>query len=328
MSDTTRERPLTAVLVVGFNGKSLVTDCLHSLKQLDYRPLLVIYVDNDSSDGSLDHVRTTFPEVVAMPSGGNLGYCGGNNAGITRALAEGAQFVLILNPDTVVCNPGFVTKLVDYMLANPSVGKVGPKVYLRDYGTVQNTILGWPSIGGSAASFLGKILPTVSPPTSETLTSPAEVPSLNGCCLLVRAEALRRVGAYDADFWGYVDEVDWDWRAELAGWKRYYVPVESIIHLQKVAGYDFASRANYFIKRNTAIWYAKNGKWLSLATWVVVTLGIAVIRTVCAPFLGRSLVQYARFAGRLTAAYTVVITDVLRGRWNRSRARCMPRSST
>lgn len=321
MNDNGKPERLVAIVVVGYNNKGLVCDCLRSLRQLEHHPTLCIYVDNDSRDGSLDAVRTEIPEAIAVPSGANLGYCGGNNVGITRALDAGAAFVLILNPDTIVCNPRFVSELVDYMVAHPEVGKVGPKVYLREYGVVQNTILSWPTIADSFFSVLGKLVPRRQTPQSEALTVATEVPSLNGCCLLVRAEALRAVGLYDARFWGYMDEVDWDWQAEQAGWKRHYVPVESIVHLQKADGYDFASRTNYYLKRNTALWYAKTGKWASMTAWMAITLAIAMVRATCAPLLGRSPLQYFRFVGALASAYAKVVSDLMHGQLYQQRIR-------
>jgi len=269
-----------------------------------------IYVDNESSDDSLAYLRDAFPEMIPLPSGGNLGYCGGNNVGITRALEEGAEYVLVLNPDTVVYDPGFITKLVDYMRAHPQVGKVGPKVYLHRAGVVQNTILFWPSIADSVASFIG----VSRTPKSADVTVPTEVPSLNGCCLLVRATAFREVGLYDAGFWGYVDEVDWDAQAERAGWKRHYVPVESIVHLQKTTGYDFCGRANYSIKRNTALWYAKNGKWLSMLVWMVVTTVVACLRLIMSPLRREPVGRHAAFVSKLVRGYIGVVGDVLGGR--------------
>lgn len=314
MSDSHDTRPLVAIVVVGHNEKPLVSDCFRSLRTIDYAPLLVVYADNESSDGSLEHVKTEFPEVIGIPSGGNLGYCGGNNVGITRALEAGARFVLILNPDTIVCNPGFITTLVDYMLVHPEVGKVGPKVYLYDRGNVQNTILEWPSIVVSFRSVLETLLRRKRTAKSALVTVPIDVESLNGCCALVRAEALRDVGLYDPGFWCYVDEVDWDWQAARAGWQRHYVPVESIVHLPRPANYDFASRANYYMKRNTALWYAKNGKWISALAWMSITLIVALGRCILAPFLGRSPIKYCRFLGKLAAAYAGVVADLVRGK--------------
>lgn len=303
-----------AVVLVGYNQKELVRDCVRSLRDIAPAPPLIIYVDNESPDASLDAVRQEFPEVIAVPSGGNLGYCGGNNVGITRALEAGADFVLILNPDTVVCNPGFIATLVDYMLGHPRVGKVGPKVYLRSHGVVQNTILEWPSVFGSVRSVVGTLLRREGTPKSASVTTPMEVDSLNGCCLLVRARALRDVGLYDASFWGYADEVDWDWQAARAGWQRHFVPVESIIHLQKTTGYDFASRANYYMKRNTALWYAKTGKWLSMVLWMAITLFMSVLRAVVAPLRGQSPATYFQFVARLAGAYGDVLVRLLSGR--------------
>lgn len=305
---------LVAAVVVGYNTRHLLGDCLQSLADMTYRPFRVVYVDNDSTDASADFVREYHPDVDLIAAGGNIGYCGGNNLGITRALEQGARFILIVNADVVVCNRDFVTALVDYMLAHPEVGKVGPKVYLRQFGTVQNTILEWPSILGSLRSILRTLLRSEAGPKSATLDVPTDVAALNGCCLLVRAESFRDVGLYDASLWGYVDEVDWDWKAARAGWKRHYVPVESIIHLQKVTGYDFAGLANYYMKRNTALWYAKNGKWLSMLVWMVVTTVVACLRLIMSPLRREPVGQHAAFVSKLVRGYIGVVGDVLGGR--------------
>jgi len=301
------------VVVVGYGGKAVTSDCLASLRGLEYRPLSVIYVDNASPDGALEHVRQHFPEVDAISSGGNVGYCGGNNVGIARALESGADHVLVLNPDTVVCNNGFVSTLVEYLTGHPTVGKVGPKVYLRRHGDVQNTVLDWPSIWGSGYSMLRTFrgLPHVQ--KSAAITVPTEVPSLNGCCFLVRAEAFRTVGMYDPAVWGYMDEVDWDRQAERVGWKRHYIPVESIIHLQKDSTNEFTNHANYYMKRNTAIWYARNGKWFSMIAWMAITLSIALVRTATAPLMGRSPRKYGEFLLRIGRAYLHILRDVVCG---------------
>lgn len=314
MSPQPDANPLVAVVVVGHNEKPLVDDCLRSLRGVEHRPLQPIYVDNDSTDGSLDHLRREFPEVIALPSGGNVGYCGGNNVGIARALEQGAEYILVLNPDTVVYDPRFITTLVHYMQARPRVGKTGPKVYLREVGVVQNTILSWPSIAGSAGSFLSSLMGVARTLKSAEVTVPTEVPSLNGCCLMVRAAAFQDVGLYDAGFWCYVDEVDWDAQAERAGWARHYVPVESIVHLQKMSGYDFCGRANYYMKRNTALWYAKNGKWLSMLVWMVVTTVVACLRLIVSPLRREPVGRHAAFVSKLVSGYIGVVGDVLGGR--------------
>lgn len=307
-----------AVVIVGYNEKHLMSACLSSWDAVDYEPVFIIYVDNTSTDGSLEYVRQSFPKVCAISSGGNLGYCGGNNAGIRRALEAGAEFVLILNPDTVVCNPRFVQSLVDYLEHHPDVGKVGPRVFLREVGKVQNTILEWPSIFGSAWSKMQPKERRDLGRNSGSIDKPVEVSVLNGCCVLVRAQALRDVGLYDEEYWCYLDEAEWDWRAEKAGWKRHFVPIDSIIHLQKESGYDFASRSNFLMKRNTAIWYLNAGKPLSLLVWVLGTTSVASVRFVAAVLTGRSPLRYAQFLGKLLVAYMAILCR-LPGRMIRGR---------
>ena len=296
---------LVAVVVVGYNELGLVADCLRSLDDLSYRPLLKIYVDNQSSDGTLETLRESFPDVVALPSGGNLGYCGGNNVGVAAALEAGAEHVLILNPDTVVHEPGFVASLVRYMEEHPRVGAAGPKVYLRAVGDVQNTVLELPSMWQRLLRPVGA--GGGSPGESRSLACPTKVPALNGCCVLLRAAAIRHVGVFDGDFWCYVDEVDWAARAARRGWESHFVPVESIVHLQKKDGYDFGTRTDFLIKRNTAAWYLKNGKPLSLLAWMAATLLTSGGRVVVAPFRGDSVVKSAAFLGKLAAAYAKIL---------------------
>jgi GT2 family glycosyltransferase len=299
---------LVAVVIVGHNEKHLVASCLSSWQGVQYEPLQLIYVDNESADGTLEFVRSQFPRVKAIHSGGNLGYCGGNNVGIRLALEAGAEFILILNPDTTVYDGSFVRSLVEYLCAHPRVGKVGPRVFLREPGEVQNTVLSWPSIGGSVIARLG------SKDGSAGMRDAGEVAVLNGCCVLIRAAAIREVGLYDEEYWCYGDEAEWDWRAEQAGWSRHFVPVDSIIHHQKIAGYDFSSRSNYLMKRNTALWFLNSGKPLALVSWIAVTTIIALGRIIAAPLRGQSLQKYSQFAIKLVRAYAEILWRLITGK--------------
>lgn len=299
---------LVAVVIVGYNHRHLLAECLPSWFRVGYTPLQIIYVDNDSSDGTLEFLRAEFPHVLAVSSGGNLGYCGGNNVGIRLALEAGAEFALILNPDTTVYNPDFLTSLVTYLRDHPHVGKAGPRVFLREPGRVQNTILSWPSICGSAIARLGH------GNQSAAMDRPTEVDVLNGCCVLVRTAAIRSVGLYDEEYFAYGDEAEWDWRAEQAGWKRHFVPVDSIVHHQKLTGYDFTSRANLLMKRNTALWFLNAGKPLSLLGWMAATTAIAIGRTFTAPLRGESALRYAEFTGTLVRTYAGICGRLITGR--------------
>lgn len=296
-----------AAVIVGYNARHLLRACLGSLLAIEHPKLLVIYVDNASTDGSLDFVKATFPSVVAIASGGNLGYCGGNNVGIEHALGLGAEFVLIQNPDTSVYNPAYVAKMVAYLKEHPTVGAAGPLVYLREPGQIQNTILNWPSIFGSISAVLsGAPVDGVGGRSAATHAA-TEVPVLNGCCFLVRSQALREVGLYDPEFWTYVEEVDWSWRAEQHGWKRHFLPIESIVHHQKKDGYERGSRTEFFMKRNTALWFLKAGRIGSMLAWMVFTLVSAALRVALALPRPQSLPVHAQFVAKLAREYATVV---------------------
>jgi N-acetylglucosaminyl-diphospho-decaprenol L-rhamnosyltransferase len=308
-TDTTAT-PKVVVIIVGYNEKHLLAGCLGSLLAIQDPSIVVVYVDNDSSDGSLDYAKVMYPSVVAISSGGNLGYCGGNNAGLEYALATGAEYVVIQNPDTVVFNCHYIAQLRAYLQNNPTVGKAGPLVYLREPGQIQNTIMDWPSILGSIGSVISRAPVDGIGGRSAITHTATEVPVLNGCCFMVRSQAVRDVGLYDPNFWCYVDEADWDWRAEQQGWKRHFVPIESIVHLQKKDGYERGSRAEFLTKRNTATWFLKAGKIGSMLVWMAYTLTFAVVRIAAAPIQGKSLAVAAAYAGKLAVAYAGILVKV------------------
>jgi hypothetical protein len=100
------------IVVLNWNGAEDTVRCLASLRRLTYPDYQVLVVDNGSTDDSVARIRQAFPEVEILETGANLGYSGGNNVGIARALEQGAAYVLVLNNDTRV-EPGFLTELVE-----------------------------------------------------------------------------------------------------------------------------------------------------------------------------------------------------------------------
>src|ERR1019366_3497405 len=112
---------MVAVVVLSWNGREDTLACLRSLAALDAPEPFVIVVDNGSSDGTADAVREAFPGVELIETGANLGFAGGNNAGITRALERGASHVLVLNND-VELDPHFVDALLEEAARRPDAG--------------------------------------------------------------------------------------------------------------------------------------------------------------------------------------------------------------
>lgn len=314
--------PKVAIVVVNYRTADLTIDCVRSLQNLRYDELDIIVVENCSGDDSAVRFLQEFPPLTRGGRGGdraprgvtypqqlrhvtllvaaeNGGYTAGNNLGIEHALASGANFILVLNPDTVVINPDFLTTLVGHMVENPNVGAVGPRVFLRESGNVQNTVLRFPWVWRRIADWFRHCLRKPAP-RSGALPIAAEV--LNGVCVLLRADCLREVGLFDERTFAYIEDVEWSYRAQRAGYSRQYLPVDSIIHLQKDTGYERGGTVDFLLKRNTLYFLLKTHHRLQAIVYTLCTLTLAGMMIAKSTFSGRAA-KNARFARRLARAY-------------------------
>src|SRR5262245_6543106 len=124
------ERPLIGIAITSFNTAALLRACLESLHGC-MLPLHVVVVDNASPDGSAAMVRRCFPEVELIALEQNLGFAAGTNVGLRALLEGGPDYLLILNPDTVV-HPGAIETLAAFLDVHPRVGVVGPRLLNTD----------------------------------------------------------------------------------------------------------------------------------------------------------------------------------------------------
>ena len=209
--------PEVSVVILNWNGLAYLQACLESLRRCG-QPLETIVVDNGSTDGSLEYLRQQADvELVSNPT--NIGYAPGNNAGIARA---GGEFVLLLNNDTRV-EPGFLTPLLEAMRGADDVGACQCKMLTYDqppridaYGSYLT------STGFLYHWRYGK--PDLPPEPS------FEIFAAKGAAMLIRAAVLRQVGAFDPDFFAYLEDSDLSWRIWLAGWRILCVPASVVFH--------------------------------------------------------------------------------------------------
>ncbi|HNT53228.1 MAG TPA: glycosyltransferase family 2 protein [Anaerolineaceae bacterium] len=223
-----------SIVVVSFNTRVLLQDCLRSLFETPTRATFeVIVVDNASSDGSPEMVASQFPQVALIQLDSNQGYTLPMNLGLRRG---GGRYLMQLNPDTLV-QPGWLDELLAFMEARPGVGICTPKVMNRD-GSLQR------QCRRSAArpwdvftyfSGLWKLFPDkrccggylMTYMDAET-THPAE--AVSGSCMLIRRAVVDQVGYLDEQFFAYQEDTEFCFRARQAGWQIYYVPAARIIH--------------------------------------------------------------------------------------------------
>ncbi|HUO85794.1 MAG TPA: glycosyltransferase family 2 protein [Thermoanaerobaculia bacterium] len=257
-----------AAILVNWNGASDTLDTLASLDRassgLDLWPLVV---DNGSSDDSRARLAAERPDVEVLATGENLGFAGGNLAGIRHALADPAVgWVLLLNTDVEV-DPSFLPPLLD-ACRDPAVGAAGPKIFYLD-----------PPDRLWAAGGRLRIRETVTEewgrgePDGARWDEPRDVTYLTTCCLLIPRDALERVGPLDPVYFINVDDADWCRRAHDAGYRLRYVPASRLWH--KVAASTAGSYTpfkTFHTGRSNAIWIRRHGGPLARVGFVAANL--------------------------------------------------------
>lgn len=296
--------PLVYIVVLNYRTKEITLRCLRSLQSLTYPNYRLVVVDNNSGDGIAEALVREFPAAEFLQTGSNTGYTGGNNRGIERALQQGADYVLVLNPDTEVANRNFVEQMVSYCQAHPNVGIVGPRVYLRSRDEVQNTVLFAPGLWRNAVNWL---LFRINPKWLEFSGDDiVDAETLNGVCLLLRAECLRQIGLFDENIFMYIEDAEMDWRARRRGWRVRYLPIDGVIHQQKREGYHATGLVSFLLKRNSVYFLQKAGRWVDAYAYAGITLLLAMARGV-ATRKRDGWNEYQAFARKLADAYKVIL---------------------
>lgn len=234
--------PLVSVVVVNFNGKKFLDDCLLALAGQTFRDFDVILVDNGSSDGSADFVRERFPSVALVETGKNLGFAGGTNAGIRVAMGE---FIFTLNNDTIV-DPRLLEEIIQPMLADPKVGMCGAKMVFPD-GRINSTAICLSRSGAAWDRGMGEA-------DRGQYNREEEVFGPCAGAALYRRAMLDDIGLFDEDFFLYMEDVDLAFRGRLAGWACRYVPAAKVVHRHGgTAG--FRSDLSVYYGNRNIVWY-------------------------------------------------------------------------
>jgi len=217
--------PRIAVIILTWNGRELTLDCLRSLEAVTTPNTTIMVVDNASTDGTVTAVRARYGErVTVVENAANLGYAAGNNAGIERALADGADFILLLNNDTLV-DPPFLDRMLAAMLASPDVGIAGPKTYYHQPPDRIWFAGGEISLWRGTARHIG-----IRETDRGQYDTPRDIDYASGCALLARREVFERVGRLDPAYRAYFEDADLCMRARAAGFRIRYVPDAKVWH--------------------------------------------------------------------------------------------------
>lgn len=273
-----------SIIIVSWNVKNLLRACLRSvhrgLESGRGKQLLsqVIVVDNSSNDGSVEMVKTEFPEVHLIANEENLGFTRGNNQGIAHS---DGRYVLLLNPDTEVVGDA-LGEMVAYMEAHPRVGALGPQLLDPD-GQVQSSRRRFPDL---RTAYMESTPLQQWFPNSHVvrryyvLDSPddlvQEVDWVVGACLLMRRGALDEVGPLDERFFMYSEELDWCYRVKEAGWQVIYLPAAQVRHhagksseqVLPVRHVQFQRSKVLFFKKHHGYWIGETLRVFLLTTYL------------------------------------------------------------
>src|SRR3989338_8193702 len=228
-----------SIVIVSFNTKELLIDCLKSLKKaLKNLKNEIFVVDNNSHDQTVETVKTLFSEVKIIANSQNLCFSKANNLAIKKAKGK---FVLILNPDTKVM-PETIKTMLKFMEKDENIACATCRVELPDGSLDLDCRRHFPTPWRAFCHFLflskifkgSKIFDQYQmgylPQNQEH-----EVDSCVGAFMLVRASAIKKVGLFDEDFFFYGEDLDWCWRFKEAGYKIMYNPQVKIIHYKGAA---------------------------------------------------------------------------------------------
>jgi len=209
--------PRVGCVVINWNGWRDTVACLDALRLIDYPELSVVVVDNGSTDDSVARIQGAHPAIRLLQTGRNLGFAGGNNAGIREALQQGVKYVWLLNNDTQP-QPEALRELVRSAEANFKLGAVGSVLhYASSPGAVQAWGGGWVNLWTGYSSH-------ATHPTSRQLDF------LTAASLLVRSQALEDVGLMDDRFFLYWEDAEFCFRLRRHGWKLEVAPHAVVLH--------------------------------------------------------------------------------------------------
>ncbi|MFY9457922.1 MAG: glycosyltransferase family 2 protein, partial [Candidatus Spechtbacterales bacterium] len=244
--------PKAFVILLNWNNWDETQKCLKSLSAVIYSDYEVIIVDNGSSNGDIESIQSfckTAEGGIPVFNASNLGFAGGNNVGIKYALAHGADYVMLLNNDTIVA-PGFLAELVKAAEGNPSSGILGSRIY--KYGTNEVVF-----DDGKVNKFLNKAEHAASYQLSTA--NCRIVDYITGAAMLVKREVIERVGLMREEYFLYYEDVDWCLRARRAGYKCVLVPTSKVWHKVSATTKEGSPSYIYYHTRNSLMLAKFNG---------------------------------------------------------------------
>jgi GT2 family glycosyltransferase len=241
-----------AIVIINIDRHAEMIACLRSLARSEAADHARVYSCNlDVSPAHVQQLQRLYPDIEQIELDQNYGYAGNNNIGIERAMADGADWILLLNDDTEFA-PDCFSALVRVAMSDPTIGIVGPMVYHFDE----------PNVIQSAGADLGPLWRSEHAGQNEVdrgqFAGPRDVDWVSGCALLVHRDVVQRVGPLDERFFMYWEETEWCLRAKRGGFRVVQVPEARLWHKGVRRDYRPAPYVTYYMTRNRFLFLQKH----------------------------------------------------------------------
>ncbi len=274
--------PKILIILVNWNTSDTTIECIESIKSTDYNNYEIIIVDNGSLDvGELESfIIEKHPDISLIKNEKNLGYAGGNNKGIELAIKMKADYILLLNNDTIV-DRCFLKELVDYAEIKANIAVLNPKIYYY-----KPSDLVW--FAGSTGNLWTGCFKHIGKGRKDRSENniPRETAYATGCAFFMKVSVIKEIGMLDDNFFAYSEDLDWSLRAKKAGYKCMYVPNSKIWHMEAVSITKNMSKANkgrttpfqiYLYYRNKLFIMRKHCAFFQRITYFVVLLCLEIL---------------------------------------------------
>ena len=237
-----------AIVIVNWNGKEILKNCLESLRKQTYRNFRIILVDNGSTDGSVSFVEKNYPEVEIVSLPENTGFAKANNIGISKAFEdENTEYILTLNNDTKP-DAEFVSKILESAKRHSGFGSIQPKVLDAEGKNIDCT--------GILISFeMSAQNRGYGEEDKGQFGKEEEIFGSSAGAALYSRKALEKIvlpdnNYFDEGYFAYYEDVDLAWRLRLSGFKSYYSPEAKVFHIHSATGVKFSPFKKFYLHRN------------------------------------------------------------------------------
>ncbi|MDH5458352.1 MAG: glycosyltransferase family 2 protein [Nitrospinota bacterium] len=247
--------PQISIIILNWNGWQDTIECLASIANITYPNYRVIIVDNHSNDGSEQKIHQSFPDIHIIQNETNLGFSEGNNVGIREALRSQAEYILILNNDTVL-DPSIFSHLLKEAMSNDGLAIYSPRIH--SYSSPNEVCFGGAQWLPEKARF--RLLTSANTDFPYSATASYKTEFAMGCAMFFNRRIPEEIGLLDSIFFLNWEEVDWCTRAQKAGIPTFHVPTAKVLHKisSTIQNKTKLGTAQYYLTRNWLLWIERH----------------------------------------------------------------------